>query len=199
MTKSRSDIELSELLSDIRSCTICAEDLPVDPRPIVQVSRRSKILIAGQAPGRKVFESGIPFADKSGDRLRQWMGVDEATFYDPDKVAIVPMGFCYPGKGKSGDLPPRKECAPAWRGQLLAELASNRLTIVIGAYAIAYHMPESGGRVTDAVKSWKSTYPELIPLPHPSPRNIAWFQRNQWFESELIPSLQAAVASALEK
>ena len=188
---------LSELLGEIRACEICAEHLPLGPRPIVQVAARSRILVVGQAPGRKVHETGVPFDDPSGDRLRSWMGVSATQFRDPSLVAIVPMGFCFPGTGRSGDLPPRPECAPAWREQLLAQLGGVELTIVIGTYAQAYHLPGAGRSVTEVVQSWRGHWPEIIPLPHPSPRNNIWLRRNPWFEIELVPTLQGRVADLL--
>ncbi|MDH4148958.1 MAG: uracil-DNA glycosylase family protein [Betaproteobacteria bacterium] len=162
------------LLGKVRGCTICAADLPLGPRPVLQLHPAARVLIAGQAPGRKVHESGMPFADPSGDRLREWLGLSPEVFYDPRRVAILPMGFCYPGTGKSGDLPPRPECASAWRMPLLQRLKKLQLTLVIGQYAQAYH------------------------LPHPSPRNNLWLRRNPWFERELLPQLRARVAAALE-
>jgi uracil-DNA glycosylase len=188
---------LTALLGEIRRCEICAEHLPLGPRPIVQVAARSRILVVGQAPGRKVHETGVPFDDPSGDRLRSWMGVSATQFYDPSLVAIVPMGFCFPGTGRSGDLPPRPECAAAWRERLLAQLGSVELTIVIGTYAQAYHLAGSGSSVTEVVQSWRDHWPEIIPLPHPSPRNNLWLRRNPWFEIELVPTLQGRVADLL--
>ena len=182
------------LLEEVRACTICAPFLPHGVRPVVQLDPQARVLIAGQAPGRRVHESGVPFDDPSGDRLRKWMGVDRATFYDPRKVAILPMGFCYPGTGTSGDLPPRPECAPAWRERLLAQLPAVSLTIVLGKYAQAYHLGR-GRSVTEAVERWKESWPDRVPLPHPSPRNQAWFKRNPWFEDEVLPALQQRVRS----
>jgi uracil-DNA glycosylase len=189
--------KLDALLGEVRACTICAEHLPHGVRPVVQVSRKAPILIAGQAPGRRVHESGVPFDDPSGDRLRDWMGISKDVFYDPEKVAILPMGFCYPGTGKSGDLPPRPECAPEWREKLLAELRGLRLTLVIGQYAMAYHFGKTGS-LTDTVKAWQDHWPEVVPLPHPSPRNNLWLRRNPWFEKELLPVLREAISSALD-
>ena len=188
---------LERLLEEIRGCTICAADLPHGPRPVVQVHRDARVLIVGQAPGRKVHESGVPFDDPSGDRLRSWMGVTRETFYDPKLVAIVPMGFCYPGTGKSGDLPPRPECAPAWRGRLLGHLRQVELTLVIGMYAQAYHLDGAGASLTETVAAWRESWPGTVPLPHPSPRNNRWLRRNPWFEAELIPRLKRRVAEAL--
>jgi uracil-DNA glycosylase len=184
------------LLGEVRACTICAEHLPHGVRPVVQMSRKAPILIAGQAPGRRVHESGVPFDDPSGDRLRDWMGISKDVFYDPEKVAILPMGFCYPGTGKSGDLPPRPECAPEWREKLLAELRGLSLTLVIGQYAQGYHFGKTGS-VTDVVKAWQDRWPEIIPLPHPSPRNNMWLRRNPWFEEELLPVLRDRISEIL--
>ncbi len=182
------------LLKSVRACTACA-GLPLGPRPIVQLDPRARILIAGQAPGVRAHNAGVPFDDPSGDRLRDWMGVDRDTFYDATKIAILPMGFCYPGTGKGGDLPPRPECAPLWRDKLLAELPSLELTLVIGAYALAWHIPEAKGRnVTDLVKDWRQQWPGTLPLPHPSPRNNRWLRTNPWFAAEVLPALQERTA-----
>lgn len=189
--------DVSKLLEEVRACTLCAPHLHHGTRPVVQVDPRARILIAGQAPGRKVHETGVPFDDPSGDRLRGWMGVDRSVFYDPECVAIVPMGFCYPGTGSSGDLPPRPECAPAWRTRVLAALASVELTLVIGAYAQAWHLPEVSGGVTAVVGRWRDRWPAVLPLPHPSPRNRVWLKRNPWFEAEVIPALQERVRRLL--
>ncbi len=186
-----------QLLHDVRACTLCADVLPHHPRPVVQLQASAKILIAGQAPGRIVHETGIPFDDKSGDRLRDWMGVSRETFYDSAKVAILPMGFCFPGTGKSGDLPPRPECAPAWREQLLAQLTQLEVTLVIGAYAQAYHIGKSGKNLTQLVKSWETYWPCLVPLPHPSPRNNIWLKRNPWFTEDLLPRLKTRISQVL--
>ncbi len=188
---------IRKLLAEVRACTICAEALPFGPRPVVQMSRSSRLLIAAQAPGRRVHESGVPFDDPSGERLRDWMGVTREQFYDNRLVAILPMGFCYPGTGRSGDLPPRPECAPAWREPLLAQLKNVELTIVLGRYALAYHLPRAGKSVTETVLAWQEHWPHVVPLPHPSPRNQAWFKRNPWFQSELIPKLRRRVRKLL--
>ena len=188
---------LAELLEEVRACTVCAEHLPHGPRPVLQFSDRARILIAGQAPGRRVHESGVPFDDPSGDRLRQWMGVDRDTFYDPDHIAILPMGFCYPGAGRSGDLPPRPECAPTWRSRLLDHGESVRLTLVLGQYAQRYHLEMRGGSLTETVRQWKDHWPDAVPLPHPSPRNRGWFKRNPWFEEEVLPALRERVSAVL--
>ena len=184
----------SSTLEDVKSCKICAKYLPLGARPVVQINPNAKILIAGQAPGLKVHKTGIPFDDPSGDRLRLWMGVDNALFYDASKIAILPMGFCYPGKGKSGDLPPRKECAEQWRSKLLNLMPNIELTLVIGQYAIGWHLPNNRkDSLTDTVKSWQTHWPSKLPLPHPSPRNNIWLKKNPWFETEIIPTLQKQV------
>ena len=189
---------LESLLSDVRSCTICAEHLPHDPRPVVQMHSSARILIAGQAPGRRVHETGLPFNDPSGDRLRDWLGMSRDVFYDDRKVALVPMGFCYPGTGKAGDLPPRPECATAWRAVLLSRLEKLELTLVIGQYAHAYHLQNRGSTLTESVRNWRNYWPLLVPLPHPSPRNNLWLRRNPWFEQEVIPVLRERVAEVLQ-
>ncbi|GGC86170.1 uracil-DNA glycosylase family protein [Halopseudomonas salina] len=184
----------TQLLEQVRACTLCQACLPLGPRPVLQHDPRAKILIVGQAPGRKVHESGIPFDDASGARLRAWLGMTPEMFYDPAQVAIVPMGLCYPGKGKSGDMPPRPECAPAWREQLLSHLPLVELTLVIGQYAHAYHFADKQP-LTERVADWRSYWPERVPLPHPSPRNNIWLKRNPWFELEVIPALKQRVAA----
>jgi uracil-DNA glycosylase len=167
-------------------------------RPVLQVHPAARILVVGQAPGVKVHNSGIPFDDASGERLREWMGITSGVFYDPKRVAIVPMGFCYPGTGKSGDLPPRTECAQQWRNQVLAHMPEIALTIVIGQYAQAWHLPKSGERsVTRNVERWEEFSPFVVPLPHPSPRNNIWLKRNPWFAETLLPALKKSVARAL--
>lgn len=185
------------LIAEVRACTICAAHLPHGVRPVVQFHPNARLLIAGQAPGRKVHASGIPFDDVSGNRLRDWMGIDRDVFYDPELVALLPMGFCYPGTGKSGDLPPRPECAPAWRAQLLARLDKLQLTLVIGQYAQAYHLDEPKSSLTEIVQRWRDYWPNVVPLPHPSPRNNLWLRRNPWFEMQLLPMLRQRVAEVL--
>ena len=188
---------LASLLAEVRGCTLCAEHLPLGPRPVVQVHSSARILVAGQAPGRKVHETGVPFDDASGDRLRTWLGVSRETFYDARQIAILPMGFCYPGTGKSGDLPPRPECAPAWREKLLARLKGLELTLVIGQYAQDYHLPDAGESLTEVVRAWRKHWPRVLPLPHPSPRNNIWLKKNPWFEAEVLPVLRDRVAKVL--
>lgn len=188
---------LKILLIDVRACTLSADQLPLGPRPVVQIHPSAWILIAGQAPGRKVHETGVPFSDPSGDRLRLWMGIDRDTFYDATQIAILPMGFCFPGTGKSGDFPPRLECAQAWRATLLAHLKNLELILVIGHYAMTYHLPDQGASVTAAVQAWRASWPHTVPLPHPSPRNNLWLKKNPWFDTELIPELRSRVAQVL--
>jgi uracil-DNA glycosylase len=185
------------LLTEVRTCTLCSGALAHGTRPVFQFHSSARILIAGQAPGSKVHESGIPFDDRSGDTLRRWLGLSAEQFYDPRLVAILPMAFCYPGKGKSGDLPPRPECAERWRAPLLQGLKAVELTLAIGQYAIAWHLPDERDGLTQAVQRWRHYWPHVIPLPHPSPRNIAWFKRNPWFEQELVPMLKARVEEVL--
>jgi uracil-DNA glycosylase len=188
---------LASLLTEVRACEICAAHLPHGPRPVLQMHTSARVLIAGQAPGRKVHESGIPFDDASGDRLRAWLGMSREVFYDAKRVAILPMGFCYPGTGKSGDLPPRPECAQTWRAQLLSRLKKLELTLVIGQYALAYHLPNETGSLTEIVQDWRKHWPLIVPLPHPSPRNNIWLKRNPWFEDELVPVIQKRVSDIL--
>jgi uracil-DNA glycosylase len=188
---------LDALLARVRACQLCAAHLPLGPRPVLQAHTDARILIAGQAPGRKVHASGVPFDDASGERLRAWLGITHETFYDPRQVAILPMGFCYPGTGRSGDLPPRPECAPAWRQPLLAHLPHLRLTLLLGQYALAWHLPRHRGPLTEAVRQWRDHGPALLALPHPSPRNNGWLRQNPWFEMDLLPELRVRVARAL--
>ena len=191
-------IQLQELLSEVRSCDHCSVHLPHGTRPVLQFHPSARILISGQAPGRKVHESGIPFSDASGDRLRDWMGISKEVFYDSTRIAILPMGFCYPGTGRNGDLPPRAECAPLWRERLLDGLQHLKLTLVIGEYAQAYHLPNAKGSVTSRVESWQDHWPNVIPLPHPSPRNNIWLSRNPWFEKDLVPALRQRTLDILQ-
>jgi uracil-DNA glycosylase len=188
----------AELIKDVRACELCSEFLPLGPRPVLQVHSNAKILIAGQAPGSKVHKTGVPFDDPSGDRLRDWMGIDKATFYDETRIAILPMGFCYPGTGKSGDLPPRPECAATWRAKLIARMPVIQLTLVIGQYAQTWHLHGTAkANLTDTVESWQEYWPSLLPLPHPSPRNNIWLKRNAWFERDVLPSLKGEVRKVL--
>jgi len=192
--------KLDVIVTDVRKCTLCEPDLPLGARPVLQVDDKAKILIAGQAPGIRVHESGMPFTDPSGDRLRQWMGIDSGTFYDASKIAILPMGFCYPGTGKSGDLPPRPECAKTWRAEILAAMPNIELILVIGIYAQKWHMGDVKQKnLTETVRHWQDYWPERLPLPHPSPRNNIWLKKNPWFEQEVIPHLKARVGELISE
>jgi uracil-DNA glycosylase len=192
--------EFDEISARARACRLCVADLPLGPRPVFQIDPAARILIAGQAPGRRVHETGVPFDDPSGERLRAWMGVDAATFYGPHRIAILPMGFCYPGTGKSGDLPPRPECAVEWRKKLLDLMPSVELTMLIGQYAIDWHLgTRRGETLTLTVQNWRQFWPALLPLPHPSPRNNIWLRKNAWFEAEIVPMLQNRIKSLLKE
>lgn len=184
---------MENLLKEIRLCTLCKDILPCEPKPILQASGHSKILIVGQAPGIITHEKGIPFDDKSGERLRLWLGVDKKQFYDPSLFAILPMSFCYPGKGKSGDLPPIATCADTWRNKLLTKLSNVALTVILGKYAINWHL-NSKAPITELSAQWKRLLENnQIVLPHPSPRNNIWLKKNSWFEQNVIPVLQTKV------
>jgi len=189
--------DLTALLKQVRACQICQGSLEHAVRPVLQLSSTSRVLIAGQAPGRKVHETGVPFDDASGDRLREWMGVSRETFYDASRVAILPMGFCYPGTGKSGDLPPRPECAEEWRERLMAQLRAVRLTLIVGQYAARWHLKCGNTKLTQLVQGWERFAPAAFPLPHPSPRNNIWLKKNPWFEQGVLPSLRRHVRDAL--
>lgn len=185
---------MESLKQAISNCQICAEQLPLGPRPVVSFSPKSKILIVGQAPGTKVHASGIPWDDQSGKKLRRWLDVSDEQFYNPDLFGIVPMGFCYPGKGKSGDLPPRKECAPLWHEQILEQLPQVELTLLIGKYAQDYYLKGKARKnLTENVLHFETFLPHYLPLPHPSPRNGIWLKKNDWFEKGVIPYLQERV------
>ncbi|MGY3570994.1 uracil-DNA glycosylase family protein [Vibrio paucivorans] len=190
---------LDQLLSHIKQCQTCANHLDLGPNPVVQASRTSKLLIIGQAPGLKVHQTSIPWNDPSGDRLRKWLQLDKSDFYDSSKIAIVPMGFCYPGKGKSGDLPPRPECAPLWHKRLLELMPQVGMTLLIGQYAQNYYLPDKPSTLTETVKNWQHWAPKQIPMPHPSPRNTLWLKRNPWFEQEVVPYIRTYVHQYLEK
>ncbi len=185
------------LLAEVKSCCICDNYLPFGARPVLQLHPNARILIVGQAPGKKVHDSGIPFDDASGNRLREWMGISKDEFYNAKQVAILPMGFCYPGTGKSGDLPPRRECEQTWRKSLLEQLPSVEMTLVLGKYAQDYHFEKSNSSLTELVRSWETYWPKMVPLPHPSPRNNIWLRRNPWFEAELISLLRTTIPQIL--
>lgn len=185
---------LDGLLLAVRGCRACAAHLPLGPRPVLQAGASARILIIGQAPGARVHASGVPWDDRSGERLRLWMGIDAQRFYDRSSVAIVPMGLCYPGRAASGDRPPRRECAPLWLDRLLAQLPRIELTLLVGAYAQAHFLRAAGHTsVTATTRNWRTHLPRVVPLPHPSPRNVAWFKANPWFDDELLPVLQRRV------
>lgn len=190
---------MEDLLSEIRNCTTCNGLLPNAPKPVVHASAKSKIVVIGQAPGRKVQESGIPWDDASGNNLRDWMGVDKETFYNDTLFALMPMGFCYPGTGKSGDLPPRRECAPMWHQQIINSMPEVKLTLLIGQYAQKYYLKNMAKKnLTETVKNFHEYMPEYFPLPHPSPRNNIWLKKNQWFKLDLLPILKAEVGLILK-
>lgn len=186
------------LLAEVRACTMCAKALAAGPRPVVQFSSRSRLVIIGQAPGSRVHQSGVPWDDRSGARLREWTGLGEREFYDPAKVALVPMGFCYPGAGQSGDLPPRPECAPRWHDRILQSLHAKKLILLVGSFAQARYLPQARKHtLTETVRHFAQHGPMFFPLPHPSWRSGIWMQRNPWFEAEVLPVLRATVRKAL--
>lgn len=190
--------ELELLRREMTACTLCAAHLPFGPRPVFQMGTSAKILVAGQAPGRRVHETGIPFNDPSGERLRDWMGIDRTVFYDAQKIALLPMGFCYPGSGKSGDLPPRPECAVAWRKKALQHLPNIEFVLAIGQYAQNWHITETPRKsLTEQVKNWSHYWPLIMPLPHPSPRNNIWLKKNPWFVKEVLPALKMRVSELI--
>ncbi|MFT6578944.1 MAG: uracil-DNA glycosylase [Zhongshania sp.] len=189
---------LPTLLNTIRDCQYCAAHLPLGPRPVVVADAAARILIIGQAPGTRVHESGIPWNDPSGDRLRQWLDIDREQFYTDQRLAVMPMGFCYPGKGRSGDLPPRKECAPLWHTRLLAQMPAVELVLLIGQYAQNYYLRDEFKTLTERVANHPADS-RFIPLPHPSPRNQMWLRRNPWFDAEVLPRLRQRVKPLLEK
>jgi uracil-DNA glycosylase len=182
----------------VRACHACDAHLPLGARPVLQAGTTARILIVGQAPGAKAHASGVPWDDRSGERLRAWMDIDAETFYDRDRVAILPMGFCFPGRAASGDMPPRRECAELWLDHLLAKLPRIELTLLVGQYAQAHFLRQSGhASVTATTRNWRAHAPRMLPLPHPSPRNIAWFKANPWFDSDLLPVLRRHVSELI--
>lgn len=190
--------EFDALLREIRACRLCEHALPLGPKPVLRASAGTRLLVVGQAPGTKVHASGIPWNDASGKRLREWLEMDADTFYDTARIAIVPMGFCYPGRQGSGDAPPRPECRATWHPKLLPLLKNVRLTLLIGQYAQAYFLGDKRkATLTDTVRAWADYGPERFPLPHPSPRNIGWFKANPWFERDALPALRERVRDAL--
>ncbi|MEJ8799093.1 uracil-DNA glycosylase family protein [Trinickia caryophylli] len=199
MSRSRSaSLRLPALLAEIRACRACEAHLPLGPRPVLQAEREARVLVVGQAPGARVHETGIPWNDRSGERLRAWMDVTPEQFYDAGKIAILPMAYCYPGRGTSGDLPPRPECARLWLDRVLAELPHIELTLLVGAYAQAHFLgSERRATLTETVAAWRDYGPARLPLPHPSPRNQGWFKHHPWFERELVPVLRERIAAVL--
>lgn len=190
---------METLLHHIKDCTICEAHLPLGARPVVTAHKESKIIIIGQAPGIKVHNSGIPWDDASGKQLRKWLDVTNETFYDTKNFAIIPMGFCYPGKGKSGDLPPRPECAPQWHQKLLKHMPNVELVLLIGMYAQKYYLKKDAKRtLTETVANFNAYLPNYMPLPHPSPRNRFWFSKNPWFETDVLPILKQKVAEIVQ-
>ncbi|HTH57162.1 MAG TPA: uracil-DNA glycosylase family protein [Cyclobacteriaceae bacterium] len=184
---------MKKIIAEINQCRVCQKFL--DPNPILSIDKQSKIIIIGQAPGRIVHESRIPWSDKSGDNLRSWMGVDRETFYNTKNFGIMPMGFCFPGTGKSGDLPPRPECAPLWHDKLLQQLTRQQLIILIGQYAQDHYLRDKAkATLTDTVKNFAKYLPTYFTLPHPSPRNNIWMAKNKWFEQKVLPTLKKTVA-----
>lgn len=197
--KCRAMSALPKLLREVRACTLCAGSLPLGPRPVLRIEAGARLLIVGQAPGTKVHDSGIPWNDASGERLRDWLQVDRDTFYDASRIAIVPMGLCYPGRDtRGGDLPPRPECAPRWHPRLAPYLRDVRLTLLVGQYAQRHYLGRNGGRsLTETVRAWRDYAPDYVPLPHPSWRTTGWQKKNPWFDDELLPELRARVAALL--
>ena len=193
------DATLRALLQEIRECTQCAADLPLGPRPVLRAASTARLMIVGQAPGTRVHESGIPWNDASGERLRDWLQVDSDVFYDESKIAIVPMGFCYPGVDRNGgDKPPRPECAPHWHPLLAPHLPNVELTLLVGSYAQKYYLGrEREKSMTETVRQWRNYQPRFLPLPHPSWRNTAWLRKNPWFGDEILPVLRERVQSML--
>ncbi len=190
---------LEELVRAARACRVCAAQLPLGPRPVLRARAGARLLIVGQAPGTRVHETGIPWNDPSGERLRAWLAVDRETFFDQDRIAIMPMGFCYPGRDpRGGDNPPRPECAPLWHRPLIAALPAVELTLLVGQYAQAHYLgKQRRATLTETVRAWADYGPGFLPLPHPSWRNTAWLKRNPWFGAELLPELRARVGALL--
>lgn len=186
---------MKKLIEEIERCQVCEQNLPLGPRPVIQAHSSAKILIIGQAPGSRVHKTGVPWSDPSGDRLREWLQMDKEEFYDANKVAIMPMGFCYPGRGKSGDLPPRPECAPLWHDRILQKLQRLELVLLIGQYAQNYYLQQQGlmkeyKTLTQRVRHFKECPAPYFPLPHPSPRNQIWLKKNPWFYDDCVPALR---------
>jgi uracil-DNA glycosylase family 4 len=191
-------MKMQDFLSEVRNCTVCEKTLPLGPRPVLSGEKKSKVIIIGQAPGSVVHQSGLPWDDKSGDNLRRWLGVSKEEFYNTQNFAILPMGLCYPGRGKSGDLPPMKVCAPLWHAQVLAHIEDLQMILLIGKYAQDYYLPKEKKRtLTEKVRNFKEFLPMHFVLPHPSPRNNIWQAKNPWFKMEVIPELQDRIGDIL--
>ena len=190
-------MRLNVLLEEIRGCTLCADHLPLGPKPLLQAAPSARVLLIGQAPGSTAHASGKPWDDRSGQRLREWLGIDEETFYDPKRVALVPMGFCYPGTGNGGDLPPRPECAPAWHQKLRGSLKRIELTILLGRYAYEHELGDRYDTLTEATRDYLNLLPHTMVLPHPSPRNNRWLAQNPWFLNNAVPALQTRLQQAM--
>ena len=189
---------MKKLLDEIASCVLCSANLKNGPRPIVSINKQSKVLIIGQAPGAVVHKTGVLWNDKSGANLKEWLGVPDTVFYEPSQIGLLPMGFCYPGKGKEGDLPPRKECAPLWHEEALSQMKKVRLIILIGNYAQAYYLRSAKEKtLTATVKNYSNYLPKYFVLPHPSPRNNIWMAKNKWFKKKVLPELKKEVTKAL--
>ena len=199
MTRSATAAALDSLLCDVRACRLCEHELPLGPRPVLRASTTARILIVGQAPGTRVHSTGIPWNDPSGDRLRTWMDVDRDTFYDERRIAIIPMGYCYPGRDpRGGDLPPRPECARHWLPRLLALLPRIEFTILAGQYAQRHYLGDAAEKsLTETVRRWRAYFPRYLPVPHPSPRNTRWLRTNDWFEADAVPALRKRVRALL--
>lgn len=192
-------MNLEGLVREARACTVCAAHLPHPPRPVLRVGKSARLLIIGQAPGRRVHASGIPWNDPSGQRLRDWLGLEPEVFYDERRVAILPIGLCYPGTVNGADLPPRKECAPLWHPRIVPALGQVRLTLLVGSYAQAFHLADlRKPAMTETVRAFREYLPRFLPLPHPSWRNSGWLKRNAWFEAELVPELRRLIRATLE-
>ena len=191
------DIPLQTLLEEVRACRHCESELPLGPRPVLRAAASARLLIVGQAPGPRVHASGVPWNDPSGDKLREWLELDPEVFYDETRIAIVPMGFCYPGRGRSGDLPPRRECAELWHHRVLARLPERRLTLLVGDYAQRHYLNDRRS-LAERVRDWRSFLPDFMPLVHPSPRNRRWLKLNPWFEAEVVPELRRRVHALLD-
>lgn len=196
---SQKHITLKNLLEEVRACRVCDELLPLGANPVVRAKSSARIMVIGQAPGTRVHATGVPWNDPSGDRLREWMGLSREEFYDERRIAIMPMGFCYPGRGKSGDLPPRPECSELWHDRILAGLPNIELTLLIGSYAQSHYLEGRYRSLAERVQDWRSFAPEAMPLVHPSPRNRRWLKSNPWFEEEVVPCLRSRVAALMER